>query len=202
MTQPSSNPIAASPAAAAGPRPVPPVVKLLVAIGLTFGVYQLVMFGVRRFVDHKIESAVGGELIDFDVVDLAGKPWRSKELRGRWIVLHFFRSQCHSCLAERGAVKAFEGKIDPTKVTLLGVLLDRVQGYPEEMTRKTLEIVDYHHPILVANAAFVDAFHGAGWAHVTPVTYFIDPSGRIAHSLRGAQTLDSLLAPLPGDARR
>ena len=56
--------------------------------------------------------------------------------------------------------------------------------------------------MLVADASFVDAFHGAGWSHVTPVTYVVDPNGRITHSLRGRQDLPALIAALPDGAVR
>ena len=45
--------------------------------------------------------------------------------------------------------------------------------------------------------AFLDAFHGAGWSHVTPITYVADGSGAIVAALRGHQTLDALLTALP-----
>jgi peroxiredoxin len=72
------------------------------------------------------------------------------------------------------------------------VMTDRVAGYPPEMTKRTLERFAYEHPILMADARFLDAFHGAGWAHVTPITYIIDARGRITHALRGHQTLETL----------
>ena len=64
----------------------------------------------------------------------------------------------------------------------------------------TLARMGYTHPILVADHAFADAFHGAGWSHVTPVTYVLDGQGRISASLRGHQELEALLAALPADA--
>ena len=182
-------------------RGTPRAIKILAAIGLAFGAYQLVTALVRFYVDGRIEKNVGTRVVDFSVPDRSGRIWRASELHGKWAVLHFFRSQCEVCVAERTAVLDFEKSIDPAKVTLLGVLLDKVQGFPEEMTAKTLARLDYHHPVLVADQAFADAFHGAGWSHVTPVTYVIDPSGTIAHSLRGKQSLATLLATLPPDAR-
>ena len=181
---------------------VPPVVKLLVGIGLAWGVYQLALFGVRLWVDHRIERSEGTQVIDFAVADLDGRTWRAADLLGRTVVLHFFRSHCEVCLAERPAIEALESRLDPQQVQLLGVLLDRVEGYPQETTERTLAALGYRHPILVADAAFVDAFHGAGWAHVTPVTYVIDATGRIAHSLRGRQSIDALTAALPAVASK
>ena len=52
--------------------------------------------------------------------------------------------------------------------------------------------MNYDHPILMADKAFVDAFHGAGWAHVTPVSYIVDANGEIVDTLRGHQDLETL----------
>ena len=38
----------------------------------------------------------------------------------------------------------------------------------------------------------MEAFHGVGWAKITPVTYFATADGAVVHSLRGHQTLESL----------
>ena len=75
-----------------------------------------------------------------------------------------------------------------------------MQGFDEATTEATLARMGYTHPILVADAAFADAFHGAGWTHVTPVTYVLDEEGRISASLRGHQELEALLAALPAGA--
>lgn len=173
------------------PRParrVPRGVVLLATVGLLWGGWQGVKALVRAWVDTEIEGAVG-RAVAFELPDLDGRVWRSAELRGRRVVLNFFRSQCVGCVAERDAVKALAGEVDPERVVVLGVLLDRVQGYTEEQSARTLEVMGYEHPVLVADAAFVDAFHGAGWAHVTPVTYVLGPEGAVETSLRGHQTL-------------
>ena len=46
----------------------------------------------------------------------------------------------------------------------------------------------------MADEAFVNAFHGVRWSHVTPVTYIVDGTGRIVRSLRGHQDLVALRA--------
>jgi peroxiredoxin len=179
---------------------VPGKVWALAAIGLLFGGWQAVSIGVRAYVDERIERQVGGEVVDFALRDLDGASWRAADLRGRALVLHFFRSKCVSCFAERDTIRELEQRLDPERVVLLGVLLDAVQGYSAETTAETLARLDYHHPILVADADFVDAFHGAGWSHVTPVTYVVDPAGRIVRSVRGRLEIEAIAADLPEGA--
>ncbi|MFO1050749.1 MAG: TlpA disulfide reductase family protein [Planctomycetota bacterium] len=182
-------------------RGLPPFLRLLIVVGLGAGLYYGVTFGVRVYVDHRIAEKVGTNVVDFALRDTEGVVWRSSELRGNWIVLHFVRSQCHVCIAERRTIVDFEKRLDPAKARLFGVLLDPVAGYPEEMTHRTLELLDFGFPVLLADADFVDTFHGQGWTQVTPVTYVIDPTGRIVHALRGRQDLQHLLDTLPESVR-
>lgn len=199
-TVPSMNEPARAGVGRAGAGRVPSGVRLLAAVGLVYGLVQGGLALVRAYVDSRIESRVGETALDFEVQDVEGRTWRLAELRGRVVVLNFFRSRCVGCLAERDAIRALAERLDPERAVLLGVLVDRVQGFDEATTEATLARMGYTHPILVADAPFADAFHGAGWTHVTPVTYVLDEEGRIAASLRGHQELDALLAALPAGA--
>lgn len=179
---------------------VPSAVRLIAAVGLAWGLFQGGTALVRAYVDSRIEGRVGEASIEFEVQDTQGRTWRLADLRGRTVVLNFFRSRCVGCLAERDAIRALAERIDPERAVLLGVLVDRVQGFDEATTEATLARMGYTHPILVADHAFADAFHGAGWSHVTPVTYVLDEEGRITASLRGHQELETLVAALPAGA--
>ena len=74
---------------------------------------------------------------------------------------------------------------------MFSVLLDKVQGYEESVTENTLARMNLNHPVLVADASFMDAFHTAGWSHVTPVTYIADADGTIRHTLRGSRSTET-----------
>lgn len=197
MTDPNTVP----PAAGRSGR-IPGAVWALAAIGLLWGGWQLVAWGVRTYVNSRIEQNVGHHVVDFELPDLDGHVWRASDLTGKTVILHFFRSKCVSCFAEAPTIRELEQRIDPEHGVLLGVLLDAVQGYSESTTQETLQKLGYTHPILVADEAFVDAFHGAGWAHVTPVTYIIGPNGEILHALRGRQDFDAIARVLPAGVLR
>ena len=183
-------------------RRVPRLVWALAGIGLLFGAWQGAMALVRAYVDRQVVSSVGEQLVAFELRDVEGGVWDATDLRGKWLVLNFFRSKCPNCLAEADAVRALVDAVDPAQVEVFGVLMDRVEGYSRETSMRTLDRLQYRHPVLVADATFVDAFHGSGWSHVTPVTYVADPSGRIVAALRGHQTLTDLRAALPDTAFR
>lgn len=180
-----------SPLSRAWPRPLKLAVVLLVLAAL-YGVYLLVMAGVRRHVDDLVDRSVGREVVAFDLADRDGNRVRAADLRGRVAVLNFFRSRCHGCFAEAPVIRELAQRADPARVAVIGVMMDAVEGYDPAVTADTLARMAYTHPVVMADAAFVDAFHGAGWAHVTPVTYVVGPDGRIAESLRGVHTLAEL----------
>lgn len=168
------------------------VAASVLALGLA---YQGVMAGVRRYVDGRIESSVGKQLPAFRLNTSAGATVASESLRGKRVVLHFFRSRCHSCTVEAPAINAFAAELERRDdVTMLSVCMDPVMQIPGDETRATIARYGYRHPVLLADAALADAFHGAGWSQVTPITYVADATGAITHALRGAQSLEALRA--------
>jgi peroxiredoxin len=176
--------------------------RAVVAAAVLYALYQGVMFGVRKYTDSRIHGSVGREMPSFRLLDAEGKPHDSAAWRGRPLVLNFFRSRCESCVREHPAVRAFAAEVARSGgAAVIGVIMDRVMGFPDAETRATLAEAGFNHTVLFADRAFVDAFHGAGWAKVTPVTYVVGADGRIAASLRGPQTEESLRAALRGAAR-
>lgn len=130
----------------------------------------------------------------FSLQDRTGRHWTQQDLRGKVTILNFFRSRCAGCLKECEAIRAIAAEGEVTGVQVLSVMLDDVEGYPAEVTSRTLETFAYRHPVLMANADFVEAFHGVGWSHVTPITYVIDAKGVVTKSLRGHQPVETLRA--------
>jgi hypothetical protein len=176
----------------------------LAAIGVALvlgGAYFGVTSGVRWWVNRRLD-ATHGQVLEFTLRDTDGNERRAAEERGKTVVLNLFRSHCSGCLAERDAILALGERLDPARAVLFGVLLDAVEGYAPDVTARTLAHMGYRHPVLVADRAFVDTLHGAGWAHVTPITYIVGGDGRIVRHLRGHQTLAALLAALPAGAVR
>ena len=179
------------------------VSTVLIGVVALVGVYELVTVLVREHVDGLISATEGRQLIDFELPMASGGTFDSALLAGKVVVLNFFRSQCVGCRAEEPVIKELYRRLDPDKAVLLGVMMDRVDGYfSEEVTRRTLQGFSYQHPIVFADHDFVEAFHGAGWKNVTPITYIADAKGKIIHALRGHQQLDALIRALPQVALR
>lgn len=168
--------------------------RLLLALLALPLLYLGITAWVRAHVSQQMEAVEGRQLPGFRLRDLQGREWSPEALRGRRVLLNFFRSRCPSCLQEAPGLRQLQRELDPAKVVLLSVMMDRVQGYPAELSDRTLARMNYEHPVLMADEAFVAAFHGVRWSHVTPVTYVVDRKGRIIDHLRGHQSLDRLRA--------
>lgn len=155
----------------------------VVLIAAYFGVTSY----VRAHVSGLIEHAVDKPLPDFKLVDRSGKTWTKADLAGKRAVLHFFRSHCHSCEVEAPAIRALE-KRKPKEVIWLHVMTDVVMDVTPDVTEATIARKQFTQPILMADEAFMDLFHKASWAQVTPITYVVDEKGTVRFGLRGKQT--------------
>ena len=151
---------------------------------------------VRWHVDGLIHAAVDQELPAFSLPDRSGVVWTKERILGKPLVLHFLRSRCGSCDVEAPDYRSFESVAAARSATVLHVFTDRVLDFPPDLTERTIAGKNFASPVLLADAAFVDAFHSAKWSNVTPVTYVADAKGRIRYALRGGQTAAALTAAL------
>lgn len=148
--------------------------------------YFAVMGLIRWHVDGLIEHTIGRALPEFALRDATGRVWSLQDLRGKRAVLHFFRSRCGSCDAEAPALRELEARL-PADVVLLHVMTDVLMKVPAAETAATIARKNFARPVLMADGAFVDAFHSVSWSNVTPVTYVVDATGVIRYGLRGRQ---------------
>ena len=173
--------------------------RMVILVGgviVLVGAYAGIMHLVRGHVTQLIKANEQQPLPDFDLVAVDGKRWTRESLLGKTVVLNFFRSRCANCVRERDVIRQLVDEVDREKVVVLGIMMDRVQGFPEEETRATLARFGYQHPVLMADERFVEAFHKVRWSHVTPVTYVANPNGVIVKALRGHQDLATLQAAI------
>jgi peroxiredoxin len=166
------------------------------AIGLLLA-YLLGAGFVRRHVDGLILRNQGQALPEFTLADQAGETWTKERLRGRPAVLHFLRSRCGSCDREAEDFRRFE-RMAADRAQVLHIYTDEVMGFAVGETLATIARKAFAAPSLIADAAFLDAFHSAKWSNVTPVTYVVDKAGTIREALRGGQSLAQLETALAG----
>ena len=180
-----------------GPRRVKRLVSFFVVAVVLIGAYPAFRWSLRQYTSGIIDGVVGQPLPAFALNDLDGSAWSTERLGGKTVVLNFFRSMCTGCRAEQGDVRQLARELDPDRVVLLGIMVDRVQGFSQSATDATLAEFRYEHPVLMADDAFVAAFHGRGWAQITPITYVAGPDGVVTHAFRHPYELEDLRAVLP-----
>ncbi|MFK7741394.1 MAG: TlpA family protein disulfide reductase [Planctomycetota bacterium] len=169
----------------------------LILIAAYFGVTSY----VRAHVNDLIQHAVDRSLPEFSLQEHGGgRIWSNKDLAGKRAVLHFFRSQCHSCEVEAPTIRALEAS-RADDVIWLHVMTDVLLDIDTATTNATIARKGFTQPVLLADKAFVDRLHQAKWSQVTPITYIVDGEGVVRFGLRGAQTEASVKRALQAVAR-
>ena len=166
------------------------VIGLLVPLVLIAAYFGVTSY-VRAHVNDLIQHSVGKPLPAFALAARDGSRWTSEQLRGKRAVLHFFRSYCHSCDVEAPAIRELEQNL-PDDTVLLHVMTDEVLEFEPDVTKATVAKKAFTRPILMADKAFMDAFHKVKWSQVTPITYVVDVDGVVRFGLRGTQTRASI----------
>ena len=122
----------------------------------------------------------GEQAPEFALRDLSGREWRSADLRGRPLVLHFWAPWCAVCAADSGALSSLaRSGLDGAQVLSVAVAFQNV----EDVRRFAREHgVDY--PVLVGDDALMRSFR----VDTFPTTYFISKEGRIRRATVGYTT--------------
>jgi len=130
------------------------------------------------------EPTVAGKTAQDFTTEIAGKPGKLSDLRGKVVVLNFWATWCPPCVEETPSLNKLQKYIESRNALVLGVSVDedlaayekflKDQGviFPtfREPTRKLA--IDYGTPVY-------------------PDTYIIDRHGKIARKFYGPQQWDS-----------
>lgn len=118
--------------------------------------------------------------------DTNGNKFQLSDLKGRWMVINYWASWCHSCIQEIPELNHL-AKNEGSKVTLLGVNYDHLplENLKQEMTKLKMSF-----PTLVENPQV--KWH-LGEIAVVPTTFIINPQGKVVESISGPTTEKVLL---------
>jgi peroxiredoxin len=151
----------------------------------------------QRFVARFLHQ----EAPDFVLQDLAGKPVRLSDYRGRPVLVNFWYSKCMPCRMETpDLVRLYE--IHRKKgLVVLGVNLDDIIIPASEGLdlQKFLQQIEVSYPILKGNEDVFDAY---GQVPAQPTTFLIDSKGIISEIFWGArpgQVFDEAVRPYLGN---
>ncbi len=123
-------------------------------------------------------------------VDQHGRKVAVERLEGQWLVINYWAQWCAPCRTEIPELNELDVELRDQSVWVLGVNFDALQG--EKLSQATEEM-GITFTVLAQDPA--ERFQ-LPRNEVLPVTYLIDPQGRMRERLLGEQSAERLKARL------
>jgi len=131
------------------------------------------------------EASIAGKTAEDFSLDLAGKPARLSDLRGKVVVLNFWASWCPPCVEETPALNHLERYIASRNAMVLGVSIDDdPSAYRKFLQDQNVTFTTFSNPAMKK----IENDYGTT---MIPETYIIDRHGKIARKVIGPQQWDS-----------
>ncbi len=137
--------------------------------------------------------------VDFTLMDLDSRQHTLSGLQGQWVLLTFFATWCGPCKTEMPSLQALHEAWGSRGVAVVTVSVDGDTRSVERFAQRR----GLQFPILMDDGKTASAYN----AHAIPLSYLVDPQGRVVGLSRGARDwskLDSLWQALtdgaPADA--
>ena len=123
-------------------------------------------------------------------VDQHGRKVAVERLEGQWLVINYWAQWCAPCRTEIPELNALEKQLKAQSVQVLGVNFD---GLQDEKLSQASQDMGITFTVLAQDPA---ERYQLPRAEVLPVTYIVDPQGRMRERLLGEQTVAGLTARL------
>jgi thiol-disulfide isomerase/thioredoxin len=124
---------------------------------------------------------------DFERTDLAGRPVRLSDYRGKLVLLSFWATWCEPCRAEAPRFSFWQQKYGRRGLQVLGISMDDDVAPVVDFVGK----LRLAYPIVMGDARLAELFGGVLGL---PLAFLIDRSGRIIARYRGELDLNGLEA--------
>lgn len=118
--------------------------------------------------------------------DQHGSTVAAAQLEGHWLVINYWAEWCGPCRKEVPELNSLAEGLQGRRVSVLGVNFDALQG--EELTR-AVEALGIRYTNLARDPG---PRLGLAPSQVLPVTWLVDPQGRVREQLNGEQTAQGL----------
>ena len=114
---------------------------------------------------------------DFTLNDIAGKPVKLSDFKGRKVVLQFWASWCPDCRVEMPLIKQMQAASDPSEIVFVAVSFDRSEeAFTSYVTKNSLEGVQLYDPAGMRDSK-ISMDYCISWI---PALYLIDENGKIS----------------------
>jgi peroxiredoxin len=138
---------------------------------------------------------VGDAAPDFSRPDLAGHPVDLAAYRGKPVLLNFWASWCGPCLEEMPQFVLWQQNYRPLGLQIIGVSMDDGPA----PVKRLLARHPVNYPVLMGDASLGERFGGVLGL---PLTYLIDPAGRIVARYQGGGDLAKMKVDIEALLRR
>lgn len=147
---------------------------IFIAVPLVF----ILFLALRLYKTNESEQRASGDAPPFTFTTFEGKTISLADLRGKGVVLNFWASWCDPCRAEAELLEATWQKEKDKGIVFIG--LDYLDQEPAAKAYLAEYKISYPNgPDIQSDAARRYGIKGV------PETFFIDPTGKIAHMVIG-----------------
>src|ERR1700674_3237941 len=161
--------------------------RLLAWSALAFGIGIIVVFAMPSY--RQGEASIAGTTARDFALELAGKPIRLSDLRGKVVVLDFWASWCPPCVDEAPSLNRLQKYIESRNALVLGVAADEdPYAFSKFLVDQGVAFTTYRDPATKKHASPIALAHGTSFF---AETYIIDRHGKIARKVIGRQEWDS-----------
>ncbi len=130
-------------------------------------------------------TANAGDVVDFTLPDLSGKPVSLSDFRGKWVVVNYWATWCPPCLEEiPDLVDLYENNRDT--LVVLGIDHEEVN---DEYLKEFVESHLITYPVLRSTP---DPVTPLGPVLGLPTTYIISPKGEAMARQEGPVTREAI----------
>jgi len=114
-----------------------------------------------------------------------GSPLRLQDFKGKLVLLHFYGTWCAPCAVEMPELVRLRQAYPETELVMIGIAVNETQG--ERAVREWIEKFKITFPQALADPTVVSAY----WIQGVPITYLIDPEGRIRYRFEGERDFET-----------
>ena len=127
--------------------------------------------------------------------DSQGNVINSSQFKGKWIIINYWAGWCDGCIKEIPELNNFYRNNKNQNVLLFGVNYDQLSF---DVLRQAVQRLHIKFPVLAEDPNTLWNF---GDISIIPVTYIINPQGKVVKKILGANTEQSLTDTLNALAR-